>query len=140
RTLLRRRSSLFVWSVVCRLSSMTTDGRQRQGITSMGDNLGRLRELWEKTSRTNQAMLIAAVVAALIVGIGFAYWAGTPDYVTLVSNPSPQDAAGIIAQLQQKKILYRISPDGSTIEVPASQRAELRMSLASAGLLNTGSL
>lgn len=100
----------------------------------------RLRSVWENMSRGNQIMLAALAAGTLIAGIGFIYWASTPDYVALVSNPSPQDSAAIIAQLKDRKVLYRISPDGTTIEVPSSQRAELRMSLAAAGLLNSGSL
>lgn len=105
----------------------------------MRDALVRLRELWENTSRTNQVLLIAFVASAIVVGIGFAYWAGTPEYVTLVSNPSANDSAGIINLLKEKKVVYRITESGN-IEVPAERRAELRMALASAGLLNSGSL
>lgn len=85
-------------------------------------------------------MLVMAVVAAIGVGIGFVYWAGTPEYVPLVTNPSPSDSAAIISHLKEKRILYRVSSDGSTIEVPEAQRAELRMALAGEGLLNSGSL
>jgi flagellar M-ring protein FliF len=105
----------------------------------MHDALVRLRELWENTSRTHQILLIAFTISAMVVGIGFVYWAGTPEYVTLVSNPSANDSAGIINLLKERKVLYRITDDGN-IEVPAEHRAELRMALASAGLLNSGSL
>ncbi len=100
----------------------------------------KIRSLWDNMSRGNQILLAALATGTLIAAIGFIYWASSPDYVSLVSNPSPQDSAAIIAQLKDRKVLYRISPDGTTIEVPASQRAELRMSLAAAGLLNSGSL
>lgn len=106
----------------------------------MRDGLARLREIWQNTTRTNQTMAVAAALAAIIACIGFVYWAATPEYVPLVSGASASDSAAILSQLKDKKVLYRISADGGTIEVPAAQRAELRMSLAAAGLLNTGSL
>jgi len=106
----------------------------------MRDGLNRLREIWVHTSRTNQILAAASVLAALVVGIGFVYWASTPDYVPLVTNTSPADSAAIVSHLKEKRVLFRLSADGNTIEVPASQRAELRMTLAGAGLLNSGSL
>lgn len=106
----------------------------------MQNSVSRLRELWEKTSRSNQVLLIALVVSVMIAGIGFAYWASTPDYVTLVSNTSQSDMAGIVQLMKEKKVLYRINPETNAIEVPASQRAELQMQLSKAGLLNSGSL
>ncbi len=100
--------------------------------------LARLREIWEAMTRANQIMLVAVLGAVMLAGVGFIYWAGTPDFQTLVSNPSPNDYAGIINQLVNKKVSYRVV-DGS-IQVPAAQRDELRMALAGQGLLNTGSL
>ena len=91
------------------------------------------------TSRANQTLLIAIVGVAAMVGIGFLYWASTPDYQTLVANSSPSNAGKITAMLDQKKINYRIVNEG-TIQVPASEAPKLRMSLATEGLLeaNTG--
>src|SRR5690242_6627682 len=83
-------------------------------------------------------MLVTVLGAVVLAGVGFIYWAGTPDYQTLVSNPSPTDYAGIINQLRNQKVTYRVV-DGA-IQVPAAQRDELRMTLAGQGLLNTGSL
>jgi flagellar M-ring protein FliF len=103
------------------------------------NGLERLRELWQNTSKPNQMMLVGAVVASLVAGIVFVYWAGTPDYAPLVANASPSDASTIVNQLKDKKVPYRIDPNG-TIEVPSNQRDELRMTLAGQGLLNTGSL
>jgi flagellar M-ring protein FliF len=103
------------------------------------NGLERLRELWLNTSKPNQMMLVGAVVAALMAGIVFVYWAGTPDYAPLVANASPSDASTIVNQLKDKKVPYRIDPNG-TIEVPSSQRDELRMTMAGQGLLNSGSL
>src|SRR5262245_1116012 len=106
----------------------------------MRDGLSRLREIWQNTSPTNRAMLIALTVAATVAGIIFVYWASTPDYMPLVTGASTSDPAAINNYLNEKKVLHRFSQDGNTIEVPASQRAEIRMQLTSAGLLNTGSL
>ncbi len=105
----------------------------------MQNALNRLREIWQNTSKANQTLLVAIVGVAALVGIGFLYWASSPDYQTLVSNASPANAGRITALLDQKKINYRIVNEG-TIQVPAAEAARLRMSLATEGLLeaNTG--
>src|SRR2546421_3905295 len=105
----------------------------------MPTTLTRLRQIWENTSKSNQALLVGLSLACLLVGVGFVYWAGTPDFQVLVSNATPNDSSAIINQLREKKVPYRVT-DVNTIEVPAAQRAELRMSLGAAGLLNSGSL
>ena len=104
----------------------------------MGNSLSRLLELWQNTSRTNRIMVIALIAAMALVGVGFMLYAGTPDYQTLVNNPSPSDSSKILALIKEKKVPYRISLDGGTIEVPSEQKAELRMALAGAGLMNSG--
>jgi flagellar M-ring protein FliF len=103
----------------------------------MQDALGRIKQLWQDTSRPNQIMIAAAAVAALVVAIGFVYWASAPEYATLVSNASPENANKIINQLKEKKVAYRAS--NGSIEVPAAQKDELLMELAGTGVLEPGS-
>jgi flagellar M-ring protein FliF len=103
----------------------------------MQDALGRIKQLWQDTSRPNQIMIGAAAVAALVVAIGFVYWASAPEYSTLVSNASPENANKIISQLKEKKVAYRAS--NGSIEVPAAQKDELLMELAGTGALEPGS-
>src|SRR2546426_1030560 len=104
----------------------------------MPNTLARLREIWENTSRPNQVLLVSLVAGALIAGIAFVYWAGTPDYSVLVYNASSSDSSAILERLKTQKIPYKVQ-DG-TIEVPASMKDELRIQLAGAGLLNSGTL
>ncbi len=103
----------------------------------MQEGLARIKQLWQDTSRPNQIMISAAAVAALVVAIGFVYWASAPEYSTLVSNASPENANKIINQLKEKKIAYRAS--NGSIEVPAGQKDELLMELAGTGALEQGS-
>lgn len=106
----------------------------------MGELLRRLKEAWDGTTHINRVVLIALVVAAAVIGGGTLFWASTPEYVTLVDNPSQSDLTGIVNFLKNNKTDYRVKSDGRSIEVPASQRSELQMSLAANGLMNSGSL
>lgn len=103
----------------------------------MQDALARVKQLWQDTSRPNQVMIAAAAVAALVVAIGFVNWASAPEYSTLVSNASAENANKIISQLKEKKVAYRAA--NGSIEVPAAQKDELLMELAGTGVLEPGS-
>jgi flagellar M-ring protein FliF len=68
-------------------------------------------------------------------------WANHPDYRVLYSNLSEGDAAGIIEKLKSDKVQYRISGDGSTVEIsPPEMVDELRLELASSGLPKGGTI
>ncbi len=106
----------------------------------MRDGLGRLRGIWENLSQVNRVMLVVVVGAMVVAGGLYFSWASSPEYTTLISNPSSSDLQGIIALLKEKRIAYRTAPDGKTIEVPASVKPEVQMSLSAAGLMNSGSI
>src|SRR5207249_11954715 len=89
----------------------------------MNDTLSRLRQLWLETTRTNQVMIASALAAALVVAVAFVFWASSPDYATLVSNTTPENANKIIAHLKETKIPYRAA--NGSIDVPAGQKDEL---------------
>lgn len=106
----------------------------------MKDGLSRLRGIWDNLSQANRVVLVAIVFASIVAGAMLFTWAATPEFAPLVSNPSSTDLQGIIALLKEKRVNYRTASDGKTIEVPASQRPELVMSLYAAGLMNSGSI
>ena len=75
----------------------------------------------------------AAVVVAAVLWI-FVRMLTSPDYKTLYSGLKPEEANGIAAKLSVKGISYQISPDGSSIAVPADQLDKGRLETASQGL------
>ncbi|HSV73874.1 MAG TPA: flagellar basal-body MS-ring/collar protein FliF [Chthonomonadales bacterium] len=105
----------------------------------MRDRFERLRETWGAMPQVNRILLAASTLAAVVVGIGFAFWAATPEYETLVQDASAADAKGILTLLDERNVAYRVGQDGRSIKVPASRRPEMQMALAAEGLLNSGS-
>jgi len=93
--------------------------------------MNRVREWWEGLGRNNQIILAASTLGVLVALIGFVAWASTPEYVTLFSDLSPQNANAVIDKLREANIPYRTAPGGKTIEVPAQYRDETRIKLAS---------
>ncbi len=87
------------------------------------------------------AMSLKKKISLLLVfgllAAGFVYlinWSGRPDYQSLFVNLSAEDAGLIVDRLKGQKIPYRITADGSCIQVPDEKVHELRMTLASEGL------
>jgi len=75
--------------------------------------------------------LVGATVAGLVFMI---VWSGTPDFQTLYSNLTQEDAGEIVSRLKEQKIPYQISSNGQKILVPKEILYEIRLSLANEGL------
>ncbi len=80
-------------------------------------------------------LLVALTVAGLVM---FVNWSGQPDLVPLYKNLTPEDAGQIVAILRDKKIDYKLSHDGDTIQIPRERIYEVRLDLASQGLPRGG--
>jgi flagellar M-ring protein FliF len=71
--------------------------------------------------------------------IGITLWVfvgllGKPKYVTLYSGLKPADAQALGSRLGARNIPYQLSPDGSSLLVPAEQLDASRLETASQGL------
>ena len=88
----------------------------------------------------NQKVISGAALAALLVA---AAWMTTisssiTKYTVLYAQLTPQSAGDIRANLDQRRIPYKISQNGSSIEVPADQADRLKMELSAQGLPESG--
>jgi flagellar M-ring protein FliF len=86
-----------------------------------------------------QRLSIAAVVALLGAGI----WAVVrhqreADFKPLFTGVPPEDAAAIVQKLRESGVDYRLPEAGGAVLVPSGRLAELRLSMAAAGLPKTG--
>lgn len=75
---------------------------------------------------------VAAVVISMV--------ASRPDYTVLFSNLKPEDAASIVQKLRDSKVSYRVSANGTAVEVPSKDVYEVRLNLAGEGLPQGGSV
>lgn len=80
-------------------------------------------------------MVLAATAASILLLI---YLTGQVEYRVLFSNLTNEDAGNIVGKLSEQKIPYKLSASGGAISVPAEKVAELRLSLAAAGLPQGG--
>src|SRR5579885_969848 len=93
-----------------------------------------LKQIWDAQSRARQVLGVAiALVAAVAIG-GVDWWAWQPQYRTLFSGLSPEDAAAVTAKLQAQNVPYRLTAGGTAVQVPADQAQQLKIDLAAEGL------
>jgi flagellar M-ring protein FliF len=93
-----------------------------------------IREFWGKLSRPQKIITVIAPLVVAVALISLVVWAGRPQYVALFSNLADTDAGSITTKLKDLKVDYQLSDNGSTILVPQSKAAEVRLELANAGL------
>ena len=91
----------------------------------------RVQSFW--ASRSSQQRIYLGVGLALTIAVAafLGKMVATPEYKLLMSGLEPADAQAITAELAAKKIPYLVSPDGTSVTVPADQVDAARLEVAS---------
>jgi flagellar M-ring protein FliF len=86
-----------------------------------------------------QRITIAVTVLAAAAGIyALVHWRQEADFRPLFTGLAAEDAAAIVQKLKESGVEYRIPEEGGAVMVPSARLAELRLSLAAAGLPKSG--
>ena len=93
-----------------------------------------LRDFWQGLSRPQRFALLGTLVIVFGGLLGLIYYANRVDWGLLYRGLPEDRAAQVIEYLKQEKIPYKVEPDGS-IRVPRDKVPEVRMALASQGVL-----
>ncbi|HEY8414545.1 MAG TPA: flagellar basal-body MS-ring/collar protein FliF [Thermaerobacter sp.] len=80
------------------------------------------------------AVCLAALLVLALRG------SGGPEMEPLFTRLSPEDAAAIVGQLEEKGVAYQLADDGTAILVPADQVDRLRLEMAAQGLPREGTV
>ena len=86
---------------------------------------------------------ITIAIVALVAGSGLyslVHWKREADFRPLVTGLAAEDAAGVVQKLKESGVEYRLPEGGGTVLVPSQRLAEMRLTLAAAGLPKTGGL
>lgn len=89
------------------------------------------------SQKITYVLVLGGTIAALLA---LTFWSQQPEYQTLFSNLSSDDASSIMAKLKDKKILYKIEAGGSVISIPSEKVYETRLELAGEGLPQGGGI
>jgi flagellar M-ring protein FliF len=100
--------------------------------------MDQLRRLWQKLSWTQRLWLAVAAVAVAGGLTAFSRWNQERDFRPLFTNLAAEDAGALVAKLKQDGVEYRLGDGGSVILVPSARVAEVRLTMASAGLPKSG--
>ena len=100
--------------------------------------LHQVKNLWGSLSRAKRVMLVLLTCAVLVGSSATAVLGSRISYQYLYTDLSQEDAAGIVAKLNELKIPHEIEAGGSAILVPREQVHEVRLQLASMGLPRGG--
>lgn len=106
----------------------------------MDSKLHSMVRLWTNLTSPQKLILTffgaAVAVASVLVGT----IASRPDYDVLFANLKPQDAAAITQKLSENKVPYRITGNGTAVEVPSTDVHQVRLNMAGEGLPEGGSV
>lgn len=99
-----------------------------------------LLETLKKLGPARLAVLGAVLLGLLMFFVFVSMRVSTPDMKMLYTDLNTEDASSVAAKLEELKIRYQVSPDGTRVMVPADDVGRSRMLLAQDGLPNGGSL
>ena len=106
-------------------------------IQAMAENLrARMRAM--PGNRRN--MLLASVAFLLAAVAGLAWYAQRPEWKVLFSGMDSRDSQQVSQELGTAGIPYRISPDGTSVEVPSDTVDKARIEVAAKGMPQSGRL
>lgn len=106
-----------------------------------GDFLNQIKNVNSKLALWQKTLIIGSVLGVL-VGLGFLLVKGSNNksYAVLYTQMDNAEAGKIVEKLKDKKIDYQLSDNGSTILVDKEKVYDTRISLASEGLPETGTV
>lgn len=106
-------------------------------MDSNNQSLGAIFGIFNKLT-LQQRLMIGGIFAIMVVMLGFVFLVmNEPNYTTLYTNLSSDDASKVIDYLNGQKIQYKLDA-GQTISVPENQIYEVRIALAGRGVPSSG--
>lgn len=100
------------------------------------NNLARgFRERWGALARSQKITAALAAAGLLCTVVYLVFVLTRPDFAPLFTGLEPKQAGKIAEELKAMKVPYRLTDQGKTIAVPADRVYDLRVALASRGVL-----
>lgn len=97
-----------------------------------------IKEIWERMPMSGVIMTIGGAVGTLGLIGALVYYGTQPNYAVLFSGLKPAEAQSIVEKLKTANVPYAISNGETTVSVPSDRIPELRLQMASEGVLSGG--
>ncbi len=100
-------------------------------IADFGDQARAVFKTMSAGKMISLTVLVVATIWGLVVLIN---WSSKPEFMPLYTQLSAEDAGEVVGRLRDQKIPYKLSHDGSTIQIPREKIYEIRLDFAAQGL------
>ncbi len=107
-------------------------------MAGLEDILGRIQNAWNSFSFSQKIVISGVVVAVILSLVIFSFWLRRPSFGVLFSDLDIASAGDVSAELEKMGVEYKVEGGGTTILVPAEKIAQLRINLASEGVITSG--
>jgi flagellar M-ring protein FliF len=91
-----------------------------------------------KLNPKQKFLLGGGILLTLVLLASLLFFLNEPNYTTLYSGLSQEDASKVVEYLNAQKILYKIEDNGQSIKVTKEKVYELRLALAGKGIPSSG--
>ncbi|QJT10491.1 flagellar basal-body MS-ring/collar protein FliF [Oceanidesulfovibrio marinus] len=95
--------------------------------------LDRAKLFWGSTNVAQRTFIVGLSAAVVVAFVLMLMWLNTPTYKVLYSNLGAEDASRVVEILKKEKVDYKLSDNGSTIQVPEPRVYDLRLKIAGEG-------
>ena len=101
-------------------------------------NIAEMKKLLANLSLAQRLTILAVALAATGGIYALIHYQKESDFKPLFTGVAPEDGAAIVQKLRESGIEYRLPEGGGSVLVPSAHLAELRLTMAAAGLPKTG--
>ena len=102
--------------------------------SNLTERYQRGREVFQNLSPARKIGSLGVIAMVLAGFVLLLVWTNRTEYGPLYANLVQDDAGAIIGKLKERKTPYRLTRDGTTIEIPREMLQETRLWLATEGL------
>ena len=98
-------------------------------------SLEKVKEFWGKFSVSQRFFMIGGLAFTIALGVVLTSWMLRPNFQTLYSKLSAEDANRVVTLLQANNTPYELADAGTTVKVPEGSVYDLRIKVAGEGNL-----
>lgn len=100
----------------------------------------KISQYWNKFTKKQRILLISTVVFLIIAAAALTIQFSKTEYEVAFTDLSAEDSAGVMSYLESGNIPFELNKDGTSISVPSTQAARVKVDVGSQGLVQNGSI
>ncbi|WP_374954654.1 flagellar basal-body MS-ring/collar protein FliF [Paenibacillus sp. AR247] len=97
-------------------------------------------QYWNQFSKKQKILFISTIAFIIIAIVVLTMQFSKTEYEVAFKDLNASDSAGIMNYLDTNNIPYKLSPNGTSISVPSTEAARIKVDVGSQGLIQNGSI